>query len=88
MPRLTPLGIAQQATLTYKLCAEAAEEAFCICPCDEREDYVAKADLHRRQIGIYLEWAERRGWETTVRHCSTMQAMSEQVMLLLTACLD
>jgi len=77
MPVMTPYSVAQQATLCAKRAQELTEEAVLIDD-HEREDWAVGVIRWAIEARLWEEFAERKGWETTARHASTMATIAER----------
>jgi hypothetical protein len=64
-------------------CADTVAEALCIMG-PERLEWEDRAIRYARECRYWELIAERRGWTTVTKHCSTMAAMSEQLLWRLT----
>ena len=77
MPIMNPYSVAQQATLCAKKAQELAEEAVLIDG-PEREDWTVGANRWATEARLWEKFAEQKGWETTMRHASTMATIAER----------
>jgi hypothetical protein len=67
MPELTPYSLVQRSTLEWQLCKEKVEEALCVVP-EEAGPFIDAAMLHCTRIGIFLQFAEKHGWQNARNH--------------------
>ena len=70
MPKITPLGVARQATLMAQRSLDAAENARNLIG-EERDERVTDAIVFAKECRLWAEYAERQGWATVARHCWT-----------------
>ena len=68
MPKITPLGVARQATLMARRSLDAAEDTRNLLG-EERDERATDALVFAKEVRIWAEYAERQGWSTVARHC-------------------
>ena len=79
MPMITPIGVVRQTTMLAQRVRGAVEEANSLTAGEGQTERVRDAKLFTREINLWMQHAERNGWDLVVRHASTQLtlAMSE-----------